>query len=438
MSELAVTDVDYFRQQYDSVATADQELNAPEFVQALRSAGIERFEQLGLPQRRQEKWRLTALKDFYEQSFIRAADTPIAADCIPAALSADSLRLVFVNGRFNTALSSKSLDELATAGIIVSNLAQVITQHHALIEPYLGRLTGLADHAFTALNDALFEDGAFLHIGAGKTLPQPVELIFWNTAEGQAIAAYPRNLIVIEQNAEATIVERYYGHGDYFCCPQSELVLAQDARCDYYKLQHESAQAHHLGTLRLQLAAGAAANCQLLSASGKLNRSDIYASLQGTGANCSVDGLTLLADGEVSNYYLTMEHAKPHGNSRQLFKSVLDGKARAVFDGLIKVDQDAQKTDASQTCRNLLLSKRAVAHANPRLEILADDVKCAHGSTVGFLDPDALFYLRARGIAEAQARAMLVYAFANEQIARIKLAPLRESLEQLLRERFYP
>jgi Fe-S cluster assembly protein SufD len=221
-------------------------------------------------------------------------------------------------------------------------------------------------------------------------------------------------------------------------CPVTEAYLGDGAVLEYHKIQQEDAAAWHLGGLRLRQGRDSQARLHMVSSGGLLNRTDVFALLDGEGADCNINGLTVVEDEQLGDYHLRVEHAKPQGTSRQLFKGILDDKSRAVFDSLIYVHPHAQKTDASQTNRNLLLSRRAVASSNPRLEILADDVKCSHGSTIGFLDPDALFYLRSRGIGEAEARAMLVYAFANDSVERIRLKPLRERLEHLLFERLYP
>ena len=424
-----------YRQHYAAL-TNDDAGDEPDFIRCAAQIREWRVSKhLGIPRRQQEDWRFTDLSGFAAQPFARSATVPVAADRVAPPLVDEGPRLVFVNGRLNLALSRQG--ELS-AGAIITSLAQAKSEHSDLVAAHLGQLAGLTDNAFCALNDALFEDGAFIYLPGGYTVEQPIELVYWNDAGSAHTAAYLRNLIVLENASQATVVESYQGAEAYFCCPQTECRLAQDAVLSLHKLQQESSQAYHLGGLRLQLAAGSQARLHLLSAGGKLNRSDLYVRMDGPGADCSIDGLSLLQDGELSDYHLQVEHAQPQGSSRQLFKSVLDGKSRAVFDSLIKVVKDAQLTNASQTCRNLLLSKRALAHVNPRLEILADDVKCAHGATVGFLDPDALFYLRARGISEAQARAMLIYAFANEQIERIALTPLRERLEQLLYARFHP
>lgn len=406
----------------------------PEFVQALRRSGMRRFEALGLPQRHQEAWRFTDLSEFTDREFAVAETMPLAADRLPERSDESAVRLVFVNGCYHPALS----DDVSGLpdGVTVSSLSEALERQPERVAGVLGQAPALTDHPFAALNDALFGDGALVHVAAGIVLDQPLELIHYLGGDG--MAAYPRHLIVLERGAQATLVEQHHGRGAGFNCPQTELMLGDGAVCRYHKLQQEAADAWHLGSLRLQLARDSQLIAHLISVGGRLNRTEIIARLDGEGADCSLNGLSLVEDGELADYHIRVEHARPHGSSRQLFKSVLNGKSRAVFDGLIKVFEQAQKSDASQTCRNLLLSRQALANANPRLEILADDVKCAHGATVGFLDPDALFYLRSRGVSEAEARSMLVFAFANEQLESLTLPALRERLEALLVERYYP
>ncbi|MDX1605934.1 MAG: Fe-S cluster assembly protein SufD [Candidatus Competibacterales bacterium] len=419
-----------FRADFDRLQQARRE---PGFLRRLREDGMAHFEQLGLPHRKLESWRFTDLSAFAERSFAHAGATPVDAARLPGVLATGGLRLVFVNGRYNPALSESSpLPE----GIVVCSLGEALERHPARLEAELGHTAGPADHAFAALNDALLDDGVYIHVAAGKHLEAPVELVHYTTGEGTA--SYPRNLVVLDEAAQISVVEDHRGQGEYFACPQTEIRLGPGAVCRYHKLQQEAAGAWHLGTLRLQQARDSQFSAHLLSAGGRLNRTDILARLEGEGADCGLHGLTLVEDGELADYHVRVEHAQPHGSSRQLFRSVLNGRSRAVFDGLIKVVEQAQKTDASQTCRNLLLSPRALAHANPRLEILADDVKCAHGATVGFLDRDALFYLRSRGVGAAEARAMLVFAFANELFETLTVPALRERLEALLVERYYP
>lgn len=427
-----MAEVAALRQHPFSADLARPEPGEPTFLSQLRQVGRQRFEQLGLPQRRQEAWRFTDLGDFAERGFARAAVPAVDAGRLPASFGSGP-RLVFVNGRFNPSLSRL---EALPEGVTVRPLSVALREQPGRIERYLDQAPALAGQPFAALNDALLQDGVLVHLASGKTLEQPLELIYHS--DGDGVASYPRNLMVLDEAAQLCVVEDHRGRGAYFACPQTELQLARAANCRYHKLQRETAEAWHLGSLRLSLAAEAQAGLWLLSAGGRVNRTDVIAGLEGAGADCRLHGLSLVEDGELADYHVRVEHRQPHGSSRQQFKSVLNGKSRAVFDGSIKVFEQAQKTDASQTSRNLLLSRRALANTNPRLEILADDVKCAHGSTVGFLDPDAQFYLCSRGIGAAQARAMLVFAFANEQLEQLALPSLRERLETLLIERYFP
>ena len=404
----------------------------PVFVRALREQAWQDYQTLGVPTTRHEQWRFTDLSALADVSLQRALDTPVDNANLPAVLSESAIRLVFINGRFAPALSD--VGAVLPEGIIVSSLANAFTQYPEQLAMHLGSVNKTSKDVFAVLNTALLEDGVFVYLPAGKVLAQPIQLVFY--ASGKNSLNAPRNLIVLERAAQATIVEQYTGEGFYLSCPYTEIKLADGAVCQHHKVQQESSSAYHLANLHTMQARDSSLTSHLLTTSGLLNRCDVYACLNGTGANNTLHGLTLVEEGELADYHVIVEHAASHGTSQQVFKGVLNGKSRAVFDGLIKVVQDAQKTDASQSSRNLLLSQRALANANPRLEILADDVKCAHGSTIGFLDEDALFYLRSRGLPEQQARALLVYAFANEQIDAIQLTPLREQLAQLLVDRF--
>ncbi len=430
MAELA----DILEQPFQTEFQKLQGRQEPAFIQTLRQSGVQRFTDLGLPHRRQEAWRFTDISAFTGHQYRLAQPVPLAADRLPVRSSADAIRLVFVNGHYSPSLS----DDLSALphGVTVTTLSAAATEQADVLTAALGQAPVVVGYPFSALNDALFTDGVVVHIAAGILMEHPLELV--HCLDGQAVAAYPRNLIVLERGAQATIIEEHQGQGRYFTCPQTEVLLADAAVCRYHKLQQEAAEAWHLGSLRCYLGRDSQLSAHLVSAGGRLNRTEIMARLDGEGADCEFNGLSLVEDGQLADYHVCMEHAKPHGSSRQVFKSILNGKSRAVFDGLIKVVEQAQKTDASQTCRNLLLSRQALANANPRLEILADDVKCAHGATIGYLDPDALFYLRSRGISEAEAHSMLVFAFANEQLESLDLLGLRQRLEALLVERYYP
>ncbi len=401
----------------------------PDAIARLRREAFTRFETLGLPTRQWEAWRLTDLSALKSLTLQRPVDAPVDAGALPT-LDLPAHRLTFVNGRFAPGLSR--LRELPGQALIAS-LGQALLTHPELIEPHLERLPGLGQHPFAALNTAFWEDGAFVHLPRGTVVETPIHLIFHAT--GNDIAAYPRLLLVLEEGAQATVVVEHRGEGRYLNAPVAELQLGAGAVLHYHQVQEDAPQAFHLGGIRVRQNRDSQANLNLVSFGGQLARTDLDALLDGEGASCTLNGLILGHDQQMGDYHVRVEHAQPHGTSEQLFKSVLDGRARAVFDGMIHVRPHAQKTDARQTNRNLLLSKQAQANANPRLEILADDVKCGHGSTTGFLNPDALFYLRARGIPAAQARTLLVHAFANDSLNRIHLIPLRERLASSLAAR---
>jgi len=410
----------------------------PEAIARLRHEAFARFEALGLPTRHQEAWRFTDLAALYAVALQQPADAPLDAGTLPA-LGLPAHRLAFVNGRLASGLSQ--LQTLPDRAIIAS-LGQTDDPHpypspgRSGVESCLDRLPGLEQHPFVALNTALWEDGALIHLPSGTATETPIHLIFHAT--GGDMGIHPRLLLALEDGAQATVVVEYRGQGRYLNAPVAEIELGDNAALDYHQVQEESPQAFHLGGIRLRQGRDSRARLHLLSVGGQLARTDLVALLDGAGASCTLDGLTLANGAQVGDFHVRVEHAQPHGTSQQSFKSVLDGKARSVFDGMIHVRPQAQKTDARQTSRNLLLSKQALAHSNPRLEILADDVKCGHGSSTGFLDPNAEFYLRARGIGAAQARAMLVHAFANDSFNSIRLTPLRERLTRLLTARLTP
>ncbi len=397
-----------------------------------RRAALERFETLGVPSTRQEAWRFTDVSALAQKAFKRGDNIPVDTSVIPP-LRGPHHRLTFVNGRYAPSLSR--LQALPNRALVAS-LGQALLTHPEQVENHLGRLPGLEDNPFVARNSAFWEDGAFLHLSRGVTLEYPLHLV--SLTAGDDTVSHPRTLIVLEEGAQATVVVDHCGNGAYFTCPVTEIQVNTGAVLNYYLVQEEDLQAWHLSGLRICQERDSQLYAHMLSAGGLLARTDINVLLNGEGAECHLHGLTLVKNTQLGDQHIRVEHAKPHGTSRQIFQGVLEDKGRAVFDGLIHVHEQAQRTDASQSNRNLLLSRQALANSNPRLEILADDVKCNHGSTVGFLDPDALFYLRTRGIGEVEAKAMLVYAFANDSVEHIRLASLRERLERLLSERLHP
>lgn len=421
MTAVAPLPTDFWRQRFAEFSASRSE---PDAIAHARQQAFERFETLGWPTRHQEVWRFTDLSALSGWALQPAVDAPIDADALPT-LDSAAHRLVFVNGRFAPGLSK--LDTLP-AGATIASFSR---NPHPDSSP-IGR-GALEQHPFSALNGAFWEDGAFIHLPRGLVLETPIQVIFYAT--GSDMAVYPRLSVLLEDGAQAAVVVEYRGQGRYFNAPVAELQVGTSAMLAYHQVQEEAAQAFHLGGIKLQQGRDSQTQLHLLSFGSQLARTDVETLLDGEHAQCLLNGLTVGRENQAGNYYARVDHAHPHGSSQQQFKSVLDGKARSVFDGMIYVRPHAQKTDARQSSRNLLLSKQALANSNPRLEILADDVKCGHGSTTGFLDPNAEFYLRARGIPAAQARAMLVYAFANDSLNQIRLTPLRERLTRLLADR---
>ena len=417
---------------FETILESAARLPAPELIQDLRQRGRERFATFGLPSRRQEEWRFTRLKGIEEEIFQPPDVVASRIDISPWRVS-DAHLLVFVDGIFSPDVSEVS--DLPD-GVVVSNLVLATASNSKAVTEHLGSLAGLERHPFAALNTALVADGAFIHLPAGVEMERPIQLVFVSGSEGRPTLSAPRILIVAEAASRATVVEQYLGDGGAsLSCPVSEIVLAEDSVLDHVVVQEEEISAHHLAVRQIRLAAASRYSAQTLSLGGALTRSDIGVVLDGEGVEASLDGL-YLADGvQQADTHLTVRHARPDCSSHQLYKGILAGSARAVFNGRIIVDQDAQKTDANQSNRNLLLSDSATVHSNPQLEIFADDVRCTHGSTVGRLDEEAVFYLRSRGIARDEAIRMLTLAFAGEVLERVPVEALRERLELVVASR---
>jgi Fe-S cluster assembly protein SufD len=406
----------------------------PASLAALRRRAVDRFATLGFPSPHEEEWRFTNLTPIARQVFRRAEtggplphESEIALHRIPGAIE-----LVFVDGRFVPQLAR--LEGLPTR-VVASGLAEALARHPERLEQHLARYAAFDRHPFVALNTAFLEDGAYVELPRGTVLETPIHLLFLSTgaAAGEiATVSFPRNLIVAGEASQAKVIETYAGAGAYFCCPVTELVAGPSAVVDHYKLQRESAEAFHLATFQLQAERASAPSSHSIALGGALVRNDVNAVLAGEGIDCILNGLYLLGGRQFLDNHMRVEHAAPHCGSHELYKGILDGHARAIFNGLIHVNPGAQKTDAKQSNRNLLLSRDAVASSNPQLEIFADDVKCTHGSTVGQLDDDAIFYLRSRGIGAEAARSLLTYAFASDVVARIKVEAVRHDLEEFL------
>ncbi len=399
-------------------------------LQALRKRAAQRFQELGWPTRRMEAWKHTDLSVLVRSSFERAVPSSVSTAAIQPFVYDGCHQLVFVNGHWAPELSRV---ETLPKGCILGHLADALQEHQDLMEPYLGKVVSFEDRAFAALNTAFLEDGAFLYLRPGTVMEKPIHLLFISTAKDRATVSYPRTLVVAKANSQATIIESYVGlEGSYFTCPVTEIAVDENATVDHYKVQREHLKAFHLATMQVQLGRNSKFSSLSVALGGALARTDLSASLDAEGADCTLNGLYLVKDDQRVDHHINVDHRKPHGTSHQLFKGLLDGKSRAVFSGKVYVHPKAQKTDAQQSNRNLLLSDDALVHTNPQLEIFADDVKCSHGATVGQLDKEAIFYLRSRGLNEVAARRLLTYGFASDVLEQIKISAVRDDLEQLL------
>jgi Fe-S cluster assembly protein SufD len=413
----------------------EQAEKSPAWMHSLRRSAMEQFARLGFPSVHDEEWRFTNVAALERVPFQSSGSYPfqetnVTIDRFKLRNCAVHL-MVFVNGRFCQGLSS--IQDLPT-GVQLVNLATALRGNSEILASHLARYASYQEQAFTALNTAFIEDGALIFIPRDVVVGLPIHLLFLSSNAGKHLVSHPRNLILAGENSQVRIIESYVATDDevYFTNAVTEIVLNDNAILDHYKLQRESLSAFHFSTLQVQQGRSSGFSTHSISLGAALARNDVNVVLNGEGGEANLDGLYLVSGQQHVDNHTRIDHAKPHCSSRELYKGVLDDKARGVFNGRIIVRPDAQKTDSKQTNKNLLLSEEALANTNPQLEIYADDVKCTHGATIGQLSADALFYLRARGIGLETARNLLTYAFANEITNRIKIEPLREELEKLL------
>ena len=401
----------------------------PRWLQDLRDRAASRFTTLGFPTVRDEDWRFTNVSPLAAIEFRQAAPVPLSAGDIDASPYANiGWRIVVLNGRFSAELSR--LNDLP-AGVRAGSLAAAVTDHADVVPRYFGQLADFNNRAVAAMNTALALDGAYLYIPDGTVLTQPVQILYVSAGGGDPEMIHARTLVVAGERAEARVVETYASlrGTTYFTNAISEFYVAESAVIDHYKVQQEGLEAFHIASLHVNAQRSATFASHSFSLGGKFVRNDAMAILDGEGAEVTLNGL-YLADGErLVDNHTEIDHAKAHCPSHEVYKGILGGKARAIFNGKIIVRPDAQKTNAKQTNRALLLSDDASINTKPQLEIFADDVKCTHGAAIGQLDEDAIFYLRARGLTYFEARDMLIHAFAGELLDQVKIEPLKLALE---------
>lgn len=401
------------------------------WLNQLRTRAAARVEALRLPTTRDEEWRFTDISPLKSSPFPRVTEASrlTVSDLARTVIDETQCRVVFVDGQFVPELSNITNN----SGIIAGDLSLLATEHASIISRYLGRLVDFENDIFAALNTAFLQDGVTIVVPAKVLVTAPIHVLF--VASQQAFTAYPRCLLIAEAGSQVTIVEEYTAllpEAAYLTNSVMEMHLADSAQVHHIRVQRESQEAFHIANSATFVANNACYRSIGLALGGQISRHNQNIVLAGDHAECIVNGLTLIARQQLADTHTFIDHAKPNARSQQLHKCIVDDSAHGVFSGKIMVRPNAQLTDSRQMSRNLLLSDRARVDTKPQLEIFADDVKCAHGATVGQLDREALFYLQSRGLADTQARNLLTFAFGGEVISRIPVASLRRQLEKLV------
>lgn len=411
---------------FDSLLQGQPPASPLAWLNHLRANAVDRVGALTVPTTRDEEWRFTDISPLTKLTFQPAQDlaqlsaASIERWAIPEAAS----RLVFVDGIFAPQLSFNH------AALALENLAAGAQRQDAAVQSHLGRYAAFESNIFTALNTAFLHDGALIVVPRGVAVAAPIHLLHVATRKGAA--SYPRCLVVAGSGSAITLIEDFVSLQDeaYFTNAVAEVVLAANAQMHHLRVQRDGATAFHFANCAVSLGQASRYHAVSVALGARISRHNLGVLLGAEGAECSIDGLALIGGAQLADTHTLIDHAVPQGTSRQLHKCIVDGAARAVFNGNIMVRAGAQHTDSSQSSRNLLLSAKARVDTKPQLEIFADDVKCAHGATVGQLDVDEVFYLKSRGLSDGAARNLLTYAFGAEVIERIPVASLRSRLEE--------
>lgn len=400
------------------------------WLNALRADALERANALSVPTTRDEEWRYTDLSPLYQRSFHHAPPValPTHAELAAYALPEAGCTLTFVDGHFAPALSTACADPALT----VMPFSAALAEQDPTLQAHLARHAVLGDDPFVAVNTAWLQDGVLVRVHAGRSAAAPVHVVYVSTREEGA--SYPRLLVVAEANGECTVVEDFIAlqPAAYLTNGVTEVALADGARVRHVRVQRESIAAFHFGTCAVRIGRSARYQSSAVALGARISRFNLNVTQAGEGAESVLDGLALIRDKQLADTHSMLDHVQPHGRSRQLFKSIVDDTAHAVFNGKIFVRQGAQRTDSAQQSRSLLLSPRARVDTKPQLEIFADDVKCAHGAAVGQLEAEQVFYLKSRGLDEASARNLLTFAFAGEIIRGIPLPSLTRQLAHIV------
>ena len=405
-------------------------------INTLRAEAVNRLDVLALPTLRDEEWRFTDIAQLTKLSFSPASSATFleAADVAHFYIEEASTRLVFVDGIYAPQLSSAD----SNSGLVVSNLPTALATHAVAIEAHLGCHLAIRDNVFAALNTAFLHDAAVIVVPRNVALAAPVHLLF--IATQKEVASTPRCLVIAESGSEVTVIEDYvvlyqprWQEEAHFTNAVTEIALKDNASVNHIRIQREGSKAFHIANCAVSLGRSSIYQSVSVALGAQISRYNLNV-LLAEGAECAVDGLALIVANQLADTHTCIDHAQPNGVSRQLHKCIVDGSAHAVFNGKIMVRQGAQRTNSVQSSRNLLLTGKAHVDTKPQLEIFADDVKCAHGATIGQLDNEEVFYLKSRGLSDSVARNLLTYAFGAEIIERIPVASLKHLLEQMVLE----
>ncbi|MDT3695921.1 MAG: Fe-S cluster assembly protein SufD [Ignavibacterium sp.] len=427
----------YFIRQF---AEFEESLNGEktsEFHQ-LRKNAINNFEKLNFPTLKDEEWKYTDITSLLNHSFFSDYNKTKISPKVISKFLFDKLEhslLVFVNGSYSPELSK--LTDIPK-GVVVESIAEALKNNNPIVKKHLGSYAKNEDFFFTTLSSAFIKDGAFVYVPDGKVVEEAIHVVFYTKADDKKIITQPRNLFVAGKNSQVTIIEHYVSDEDdiYFTNAVTEIVTDEGAVVDHTKLQEESSKAFHIARMEVDQERSSNFASHLISLGAAISRNDFNARFNDEGGECMLNGLFMINNEQLFDAHTMIDHAKPHCNSYEHYKGILQDKAKGVFNGKVMVRQDAQKTNAFQENNTILLSDEAIMNTKPQLEIFADDVKCSHGATIGKLNDEAKFYLKSRGIGEESATAILIHAFASDVITSIKIPALRDYLEEIITKRF--
>ncbi len=403
----------------------------------VRKEAIEKFSQLSFPTTHDEDWRFTNIAPLLKYNFEPSSKVNAAFHQIKNYIFEISKKnvLVFINGYFSHELSKI---ERSKDGIILDSLSNQLENGSQVVNRHLGKYAKHSEQIFTALSTAFTRDGAFVYVPDNKIIEEPIQILFITSTGGKNILSQPRNLYVTGKNAQVSIVERYLSldEGIYFTNVVTEIYAGENSTIDHIKLQEENLNAFHISRTEVDQEKGSSFNSYSFSFGGEIARHDINTRFNDEGGESSLNGLFLLTGNQLYDTHSLIDHAKPNCTSHEKYKGILDDTSHGVFNGKVIVRRDAQKTNAFQENKNIILSNGALINTKPQLEIFADDVKCSHGATIGQLDADAMFYLKSRGIGEENAKSILIHAFASDVIRTIKIEEVKKYLEEVLVKRF--